>query len=367
MKAYKPNIYLVWFLMIVVPLLVSCSQFRNKNNKVPSTLQQTQPSIPSENVTATSNHTDPKGINSLTVSKLLVSRQVTQSGAVSFTWLPDGGGVAVASNVNLDLLNFSQGKSFQPTNQIPVQTPNFLITSEIAKMIAWAGRDNYVHLWNITKKEEMTAIGDGTQAITGVAFSPVASSIAVAALDRKITVWDTATLQETAVWETPDWLSNLSFSTDGSQVEGTDLANFSVYFLDSSTGQEVQQLRWSENASPALYAAILSPDWHWIAWVSRGVVQLMDTSNGSFGSILIHEDFVGKVAWSPDSRLLATSAGATVEGQFLPVIYFWDIQTGQLVRRLIQDEVVIDMEFSPDGHNLAVLLASGTLKVWSFE
>jgi hypothetical protein len=76
-------------------------------------------------------------------------------------------------------------------------------------------------------------------------------------------------------WSLPTWLANLSFSPDGSQLAGADLANFSIYFLNVATGDVVHKLEWLDSVTPALYGVQLSPDWRYAAWVSQNVIQIM--------------------------------------------------------------------------------------------
>jgi WD40 repeat protein len=202
-------------------------------------------------------------------------------------------------------------------------------------------------------------------AITGLAFSPDRSILAAATYQNQLVFWDTSNGQQISSQGIAYWLSNLSYSPDGSLLAGVDLPNFAVHIYDAVTLEEQRTLTWTESASPALYGAFFSPDWKTLAWVARGTVQLMDVATQALGPTLSHEDFVNDAAWSPDGSLISTAAAGTVNGSFSPVVFVWDAQTGELITPLVQPEVVLSIAFSPDGRELASLIAGGNLQLWA--
>lgn len=336
--------------------LIACSQ-----------LQSTKNSFPNITTPITTQTQDTKTINPKTIHKLVTSKQVNFATATGFTWLPDGRGVLLANNRELNFFQLTSNKSFTSVANIQVNNPIMLRVSQLSKKIAWITTDNFLHLWDTEKKVELPLIGDKSTPITGIAFSQVEPKIAKASYNKAISIWEVDLHKQLIAWDTPSWLVELSFSPDGGKIAGVDLEGFSIFLYKVATGEEVQKIRWSESASAVLYDALLSPDWSKIAWVSRGIVQIASVSDGAVGPLLTHEDYISDVAWAPNSQVLATAAAAIVDGQFSPVVQLWDVQTGKLLKTMVQQAGVIELEFSPDGYELAILLSDGVLQIWAIE
>jgi WD40 repeat protein/S1-C subfamily serine protease len=72
---------------------------------------------------------------------------------------------------------------------------------------------------------------------------------------------------------------------------------------------------------------------------------------------------VVSVAFSPDGRLLASGAGATVEYE----VRLWEVRTGTLIRILSHAEAVYSVAFAPDGRLLATGSEDGVVRLWDVE
>jgi WD40 repeat protein len=71
-----------------------------------------------------------------------------------------------------------------------------------------------------------------------------------------------------------------------------------------------------------------------------------------------HTDWIGRIAWSPDGRFLATPSGDQT-------VRVWDADTGQPVRRLEGHTAkVYSVSWSPDGRRLASGGMDKTIRVW---
>lgn len=355
----KTNISRLFVLLgycLVIYLNIACSQYPSIANT-----NQTKPSK------TNTPFLDSKAINPNTARKLVTSKQVNFNAANSFIWLPGEQSILLATSAELNLFSLTSSKTSQPVTRIQANNPTLLSVSYSTNKIAWTGEDNLLHLWDIDKLVAVPTMGEGTAPITGLSFARVESVIAVAGYEKTITIWDVDLQQKIISWNTSAWLTELSFSPDNRQIAGVDLVGFSLIIFNSNTGEEENEIRWGDSASAVLYNALISPDWGKVAWVSRGIVQIMDTSKDAYGPLLAHEDYVSDVAWAPNSLVIATAAGATVDGQFSPVVQLWDAQTGILLNTLVQKAGVIGVDFSPDGHELAILLSGGVLEIWAIE
>lgn len=288
--------------------------------------------------------------------------RLSEPGAQTFSWLPGEPALAVAGEENISLYEIAPPTQ---TDQVPADRPALLTTSPDQQMLAWVNAENQVHVLDAADPQQPELLDGFEAAVTGLAFSPQGDNLAAATYENEIQVLDVSTGAAERTWEIPNWLTNLTYSPDGSRIAGADLQNFAVYIFDAATGELLNTLTYQESASPALYGAFFSPDWERVAWVARGTVQLMDVETGELGPALLHEDFVNSTAWSPDGRLIATSAAATINDEFSPVVLLWDAQTGEQVRTIAQPEVTLSLSFSPDGRGLGTLYSNGTLQIWA--
>jgi WD40 repeat protein len=298
------------------------------------------------------------------VTNLEKVNKVQATGAQFFAFVNQGQTFALAAGGQIELYNAAP--SLQNIN-IPAKNIKLLGASPDQRALAWVNQDNNIHLVNIPQPSQSYTLTGNTGEVTSLAFAPSGSQLASASYENQLKVWDTSNGQISKTWDLPYWLSNISYSPDGTQIGGVDLPNFTVHILDAATGNEVKSLTWSESASPALYGAYFSPDWKTIAWVARGTVQLMSVESGKLGPLLSHEDAVNALAWSPDSTLVATASAATVNGNFVPVVELWSADTGKTLNTLVLSDPAIQISFSPDGKTLATLDSAGTVQFWAVK
>ena len=71
-----------------------------------------------------------------------------------------------------------------------------------------------------------------------------------------------------------------------------------------------------------------------------------------------HTDYIGRIAWSPDGRMLASpSADKTIR--------LWDVETGEEVRRFNGHTAsVMQAVFTPDGRRVLSGSEDGTVRLW---
>jgi WD40 repeat protein len=290
--------------------------------------------------------------------------KIQENGAQFFSFANQGQSFVLASGG--EILLYNTAPSLIRTS-IPAENITILTASADQRSLAWANQQNNIRLVNIPQPSQSYTLTNAGGQVTSLTFAPSGGQLASASYENQLKVWDTSNGQISKNWELPYWLSNLSYSPDGTQIGGVDLPNFTVHILDASTGSEIKSLTWSESASPALYGAYFSPDWKTIAWVARGTVQLMSVESGKLGPIFSHEDAVNALAWSPDNTLVATASAATVNGNFVPVVEIWSAGNGKTLNTLVLSNPAIQITFSPDGKRLATLDSTGTLQFWAVQ
>lgn len=310
-------------------------------------------------------------IDPVNASSLAPSVAINYQGMRGVVWLPDGQGAALAGEQGVMLLSTTessigaQASTPEAIKAITSATPSLLNVAQEAAVLAWVSEGKAINVLDATVNLVEPIITQSESPVTGLALTPSGDQVAYATFSGQVVMQAPGNEQSAQSWTTPAWLANLSYSLDGDQLAGADLAGFILYFLDAKTGTVLRILEWSESVTPALSGVYLSPDWSQVAWVAQGAVQLMDANTGQSGPMLLHQNVVNAINWSPDSRLLATAAAVMVNDTFEPAVLVWDAKGGELLNILIQPVAVQSLVFSPDGQQLAVLNINGDLQTWS--
>lgn len=165
------------------------------------------------------------------------------------------------------------------------------------------------------------------------------------------------------------------FSPDGTRIF-TGMLDGSVRMWDAVTGDELRKFVDTTNFLPITNVAV-SPDETRVAATKGGAsiygdplgaVTVWDTQTTARLLKLspISCTYANAVAFSPDSRRIATGSGAThscSDGTQL-----WDAATGQQLRRFTgQGNAVTSVAFSPDGKWLAAGGTDYTTRIWDVE
>lgn len=333
----------------------------------PTPLPATATQAPSPTATSEPSPTaapDLPAIEPDNVDRLALHSQIAVGTVLDFAWLPDNQGIVLVNSTGAVTTN---QQTFAPSRFLRARTlTQFNLAPDGEHYSAVEANTNVIlgELGEVITQTLATLPG----AVTSLAFSPDSTRLAMAASDaNEVIVWDTRGGVIIGNYTLPFWLSDLAISQDNQILAGVDLPQFSLHFLDPSSGEIQRSLQWTESSSPALYGAILSPDWTRLAWYARGTIQLMDTASGEPGPSLEHEDFINTLAWSPNGDLIASAAAATVDQEFLPVATLWDPVTGEMLHVLPLKTSIAQLKFSPDGTQLGILTTDGGFQVWNIQ
>jgi eukaryotic-like serine/threonine-protein kinase len=194
---------------------------------------------------------------------------------------------------------------------------NWAAVSQDGRLIATAGWDRNVRLWDLATGSPIRAYVNHGATVWGVAFSPAGRLIASAGEDGRIRIWETVTGHD--LWSVATDMPALgsvtrqilSFSPNGRLLAGCvelgTTASAPVKIWEAATGVEIQVLR---DAGGPINSLAFSPDGSRLVTASENrTVQLWDVETGT--NLLVLRGHVASalcVAFSPDGTKLASGS-----------------------------------------------------------
>ncbi|CAG6394201.1 hypothetical protein NMG29_19205 [Streptomyces cocklensis] len=233
-----------------------------------------------------------------------------------------------------------------------------LAFSPDGSVLASAGYDARVRLWNLVTLRPVDPLLDHSGLVGAVAISPDGRLLATRC-GGTVQLWDPATHQRLGnplrgriAWH----VTALAFSPEG----GLAIASSKkVRLWDTAARKPVTEPLAGHTGS--ISSVAFSPDGSLLATASRDrTVRLWDTATGQpAGDPLTgHTRAVNAVAFSPDGSLLATASDDEK-------VRLWDPATRQPVATpLAHTRSVNAVAFSPDGSLLATACDDSTVRLW---
>jgi WD40 repeat protein len=268
-----------------------------------------------------------------------------------------------------------------------------LAWSPDSELLASAGRDLVVRIWDVTTGRIITALEEYESWITSVIWSPDGSTLATTSFDLDYTapvpsdnirLWNplSGRLQNafhiTLSDDNPTVPSFASWSPDGQSIAViTPSAPVHVFDIDAGTLAfdfpvgAASLIAWSPNGS--MFATNSGPTLFHSngGWSSTFTGQIWD---GVTGELIValqgHTDDVVALAWSPDSRLLATSSRDKTTR-------IWDVSTWETLATLengltepthyLPTDYAYTLSWSPDSARLGSVGTDNLLRIWDLS
>jgi WD40 repeat protein len=216
------------------------------------------------------------------------------------------------------------------------------------------GKAGEVHVWEVASGAERVLLPTQADSVEAVAYSPDGKSLATAANDGTVTLWDGATGKQQQVFHTRAVVCSLAFADQGRTLL---VAGFSevIHAWDLHTGRQ----RISRHGGFGPKA--LSPDGRALA-----------AATGRDGSLILYDLVTGKQhRCSPPGKHLVTAVAFSPGGKAVASVDYagcvtvWDGATGRR-RWTLEGRAaeVTAVAFSPSGDVLATGSRDRTVKLW---
>jgi WD40 repeat protein/serine/threonine protein kinase len=176
-----------------------------------------------------------------------------------------------------------------------------------------------VRLWNL-ERDTSIRLAAHTQTVWRMAFSRDGKTLATAANDKRVILWDvTSGAERLRLPPQASPVFGLAFSADGGRLFTGNLASNTITVWSAANGARLAELKPKNQAPPlpGLYDFSVAPDGRTLAVAeSKGDVRLWDLTARPprmTGALHGHTDTVYHVAFSPDGkRLVSSDLGGTV-------------------------------------------------------
>ncbi|HEY8506288.1 MAG TPA: hypothetical protein VIL46_17000, partial [Gemmataceae bacterium] len=216
-----------------------------------------------------------------------------------------------------------------------------LAFSPDGKLLATAGYDRVIKLWDVEAGKEVRALKDHSDTVYGLAFHPQGKLLASASADRAVKVWDVSTGRRLYTLDDPtDWVYAVAWSPDGKHLAAAGVDKSVRVWKAGADGGTLAHSVFAHDG--AVLRLIYSGDGKTLYSAGEDrVVKVWDTARMAERRALpAQPDAVLALALRPDGKQLAL-------GRYDGVAVALDAATGSQTARLLPSPPVV-AKITPD-------------------
>ncbi|MCW3099957.1 MAG: repeat, subgroup [Chthonomonadaceae bacterium] len=229
-------------------------------------------------------------------------------------------------------------------------------------LIASAGRDRTVKIWDLQTGTSVSAFSVEVGGRIPLAFSADSKILALSAGEGRVLLLDSSTGKRLQTLGNSYWTS-MAFSPDNTTLAIGD-ADESITLWNYRTGERLHSMRAHVGWIGMLQ---FSSDGSLLACASehyRKIAEIWRVRSGELFRTMVTSGDTYSAAFSPDGRTIALGCGRFPNGDH--GIELWDIQKEKRRKTLIgHDLQVTSLAYSQDGSTLVAADVSGVIRVWN--
>jgi WD40 repeat protein len=273
-------------------------------------------------------------------------------------WSPDGALLASGCpDGAVRVWDGQSGEELYALRDLSGQVGSVAWSSDGARL-AWIGPDGRIQVWDYATEPESRTLQNMASGYRNVLWSPDNTRLVSApeGVPGALQLWDVASGAELAAVDYGFVPTGLAWSPDATRV-AVSSADGGLYVWDIAAGSPLYVERLQAAIVPNVQTVVWSPDGAHLATANTdNTVRLWEAASGRQVRIMDSRGPMTGLAWSPDSRFLASWGDTTVR--------VWEAASGNEVHPLDHSDITIGLAWSPAGTRLATVSNDGQVTAW---
>ncbi len=285
---------------------------------------------------------------------------------VVFGWSPDGKWIFIGnSDSTASILDGSTLEVIQTRKSSTSTIMTAQWSPDSKKILTLGANCHSVVVWDVLSGNTPLIISESTSYVFALHWSSDSKSI-VTTSDTTLTSWDANT--GSVISKKSVGFAGRNFSPDGTKIILHDRIRLLIY--DTKSGSHLSTL---EGHTDNIRDIAWSPDSRHLATVSNdNTAILWDTDTGAkLHTLRGHGSNVSIVRWSPDSTRITTGGGKYVtlrepEEYSDFSVRIWDVRSGQLLHTMMPHQAYVkSLSWNPEGTRIASCSMDSTTIIWN--